>query len=138
MEKISHIVPGSSRVTSVDIKNERPVRASAPSFGAPVSESVNRGPVKHAVDEAGKAFNEVYGPDAKVAKEAEIARRMTEEFFVNQGQHHRLAAKAPATEIQTAIQDVQEEQETQPEEAVESPPTMQKSMNAKGNFSVRV
>ena len=95
MEKISRIVPGSSRVTAVDMKNEKPVRASAPSYGQPVSDSVSRGPVKHAVDGAGRAFNEVYGADAKVNREAEIARRLTDDFFANQGRHHPAVADEP-------------------------------------------
>ena len=86
MEKISRIIPASPRVKGVDMSRERPVRESAPGFGAPVSSSTNRGPKKFAVVEATKVYNETYGADAKMAREADQVRKLAEEFFVNQAE----------------------------------------------------
>ncbi|HEX4922848.1 MAG TPA: hypothetical protein VFV50_02145 [Bdellovibrionales bacterium] len=109
MEKISGIVPSSPRLKSVDMKKERPVRASAPSFGQPVAESTNRGPVKHAVVEAVKTYKETYGADAKMAREAEIVKRMSDEFFRNQARSTDVSAQPAqkaeqAPEAQTAAE----------------------------------
>lgn len=101
MEKISGIVATSPRIKAVDMKKERPVRASAPNFGQPVAESTNRGPVKHAVVEATRTYNETYGADAKMAREAAIVKRMSEEFFGNQARSTDVSAQ-PAPVVTTA------------------------------------
>jgi hypothetical protein len=89
MEKISGIVPGSSRVTSVNLSDQRPVRASVPNFGQRVTASSPKGPQKSGLVEGMEVWNELYGPDARRVKENQetvVAKRMSEEFFKNQAQ----------------------------------------------------
>ena len=127
MEKISRIIPGSPRTTSVDMKKERPVRASAANFGQPVSQSVNRGPKKHAVDEATRTFHETYGPNAKMAREADLVKKLNEEFFSNQGQY------APETNEIKVTETVVE-----PEVTATVPTEQIDNQNKSEGYSVRI
>lgn len=113
MEKISRIVPTSPRLQAVDMSRERPVRESAPGFGAPVAQSTNRGPKKHAVVEAARVYNETYGADAKMARETEAVKKLADQFFLNQ-------AKAPQQTVAEEIVSETIENQTQavPEEII--------------------
>jgi hypothetical protein len=133
MEKISRIVPNSSRVTAVDMKKERPVRASAANFGQPVSQSTNRGPKKHAVDEATKKFRELYGPDAKLAKEADIAKRLSDDFFINQAAGTPVSDEVSASVEENFTSEIGEQPiiDTTKEES-------ENDVMTKGPYSIRV
>lgn len=55
MEKISHIVRGSSRVASVDMKGSPAVRPGAPSYGRPMGESPHPHPGERMESTAARA-----------------------------------------------------------------------------------
>lgn len=82
MQKISGILPGSSRVTSVDLKSSRPVRPGVPNFGAPQGESN----LKDQVTRTQLTMQDPNSIDvprwrSKEDLNAEIARNITDQFF---------------------------------------------------------
>ncbi len=97
MQKISGILPGSSRVTSVDLKSSRPVRPGVPSFGAPHGESNLR-------DQVTRSQLTMQDPNSidvprwrsKEDANAEIARSITDQFF-------RRRVEQPAPEINDSV-----------------------------------
>jgi hypothetical protein len=106
MAKISGILPANSRITTVDLRNERPVRNSAPDFGlptiekiksletAPVDQSVVRAISEQAVDLSRKELNPV--ADSEMAKllpkptpqksEAEQIDAIADSFFAKRAE----------------------------------------------------
>lgn len=97
MQKISGIIPGSSRVTSVDLKSSRPVRPGVPSFGAPQGESNLR-------DQVTRSQLTMQDPNSidvprwrsKEDANAEIARNLTDQFF-------RKRVEQPTPEINDSV-----------------------------------
>ncbi len=83
MNKISGILPSNARITSVDVKSERPLRSSTPGFGLPVSKSgfnQNAAPVDVSMDRFDLS-EAAQRPMTKEEKASEIAVRMTRDFF---------------------------------------------------------
>jgi hypothetical protein len=81
MDKISSIIPSSSRVTSVDMKDSSPIRSGVPAFGR--SESVNpheRAPVD-ALKSSTEAQKEMSDWRSKDTAQANIAKSVSENFF---------------------------------------------------------
>lgn len=87
MEKISGIIPGSARVTSVDLKEASPVRPGTPAFGRP---EINRGMndlkqelgINSTAQKALNAHNELSDWRSKDAKHAAVVSELTDKFFV--------------------------------------------------------
>lgn len=87
MEKISGIIPGSARVTAVDMRDTSPVRPGTPAFGRP---EINKG-VDDLKQELGMnstsqkaiaAHNELTDWRSKDAKHAAVVGELTDKFFV--------------------------------------------------------
>ncbi|OQW49031.1 MAG: hypothetical protein A4S09_12725 [Proteobacteria bacterium SG_bin7] len=97
MQKISGILPGSTRVTSVDLKSSRPVRPGVPSFGAPQGESNLRDQVTRS-QLAMQDPNSIDVPRwrSKEDANAEIAKNITDQFF-------RRRIDQPAPEITDSV-----------------------------------
>jgi hypothetical protein len=97
VQKISGILPGSSRVTSVDLKASRPVRPGVPGFGAPLGES-------NLKDQVTRSQLTMQDPNSievprwrsKEDNNAEIARSLSDQFF-------RRRVEEPAPEINDSI-----------------------------------
>ena len=81
MEKISSIIPGSSRVTSVDMKESSPVRAGTPSFGRAEAQVGRERETKETTKAATEAQAEMHDWRSKDAKHAAIAKDMADKFF---------------------------------------------------------
>lgn len=82
MEKISHIVRGSSRVASTDLKSASAVRPGTPAFGRPMGESV-------AITEKGEttaaratAINNEIAEHKKAGQQDQIVNQMADSFFM--------------------------------------------------------
>ena len=82
MQKISRIVPGSPRVSGVDMKSASAVRPGTPSFGRPVGESTEI--ARGNLTTAQKAVNAREEMDArrKLGEQPEIVKNLTEQFFL--------------------------------------------------------
>ena len=87
MEKISSIIPGSSRVTSVDMKESSPVRAGTPGFGRAEAQAGRERESKDTVKAASEAQTEMHDWRAKDAKHAAIAKDMADKFFSKNNNH---------------------------------------------------
>ena len=81
MEKISSILPGSSRVTSVDLKESSPVRSSVPTFGRAEAPQGRERPSVDAMKPATSAQAEMHDWRAKDLKHASIAKDLSDKFF---------------------------------------------------------
>lgn len=86
MEKISGILPGSSRVTAVDLKEAGPVRPGTPSFGRPQGVSslkeVSRDSIFPTSQKAINSHNELNDWRSKDAKLAAVAAELSDRFFI--------------------------------------------------------
>ena len=82
MQKISGILPGSSRVTSVDLKSSRPVRPGVPGFGAPEGDSSLRDQVtRSSISMVDPNSIEVPRWRSKEDANSEIVQTITDQFF---------------------------------------------------------
>ena len=81
MEKISSILPGSSRVTSVDMKESSPVRSGTPGFGRAEAQAGRERPSAEAIKQSTEAQNEMHDWRSKDVKHAAIAKEMSDKFF---------------------------------------------------------
>lgn len=105
MDKISGIIPGSARVTAVDLKEASPVRPGTPSFGRPegvssLKEAAKLAAIQNAGSNLGQNFGQNIGSNvgtsqkalaahtemagwrAKDAKNAALAAELSERFFI--------------------------------------------------------
>lgn len=83
MDKISGIIPGSPRVTAVDMKEASPVRPSTPGFGRP--EALSSFNKDAALTTAQKAINvqqELVDWRSKDSKHAALVSDLNDKFFV--------------------------------------------------------
>lgn len=81
MEKISSIIPSSSRVTSVDMKESSPVRSGTPGFGRAEAQAGRDRGAGETAKAATEAQTEMHDWRAKDAKHASIAKDMADKFF---------------------------------------------------------
>ncbi len=81
MEKISSILPGSSRVTSVDMKEAGPVRSGTPGFGRAEAQAGRERPSADTIKQATEAQTEMHDWRTKDMKHAAIAKEMSDKFF---------------------------------------------------------
>ncbi len=81
MEKISSILPGSSRVTSVDMKESSPVRSGTPGFGRAEAQAGRERPSADTIKQASEAQTEMHDWRAKDLKHATIAKELSDKFF---------------------------------------------------------
>jgi hypothetical protein len=89
MEKISSILPSSSRVASVDMKEAAPVRPGVPAFGRPEGVSTPaKQASKDAANEAAKAASSAGHVDwrTKDIQQAALAQEVTNNFFARNKQ----------------------------------------------------
>lgn len=87
MEKISGIIPGSARVTSVDMKDASPVRPGTPAFGRPetnkgIGELKQELGVNSTAQKALAAHSELADWRSKDAKHAAVVNELTDKFFI--------------------------------------------------------
>lgn len=81
MQKISGIIPSSSRVTTVDMRDSSPVRSGAPSFGRQIFKPENR-LSKSNVDKA--LSNElISGSGKKDMQNSKVVTNMASDFFMH-------------------------------------------------------
>ena len=83
MEKISGIVPASSRVTSVNLKDSQTMRPGAPGFGAPVGKAaINGGNAPTTAEKAAAAHNALMSRRSGDAHHPKLIKDMTDKFFM--------------------------------------------------------
>ena len=87
MQKISGILPSSSRLTTVDLKESGATRPGAPSFGRPQGESslLNNSIIRSA-HRALQQHNEQFDRKTKDQKNTEEIQKMADNFFKTQSQ----------------------------------------------------
>ncbi|MDZ4661068.1 MAG: hypothetical protein SGJ18_05555 [Pseudomonadota bacterium] len=81
MDKISGILPGSSRVTSVDLNAASPVRPGTPAFGSPTGRSTANQMQRSSATMVNPNSIDVPRWKAKEDMHAEIAKRVSDGFF---------------------------------------------------------
>ena len=80
MEKLSSILPSNPRIKSVDLKDAKPVRPGAPSYGIPVGTNS----VQDRVTIRGQDIQEsMTYRNPKEMRSAKIAEEVTRKFFEN-------------------------------------------------------
>ncbi len=111
MEKISSILSGSPRVTSVDMKESSPVRSGTPGFGRAEAHVSRERPSTDSLKQATDAHAEVHDWRSKDVKHAAIAKEMSNRFFaknkvdieeIPQPSEGRLAAFTAAAEYKVS------------------------------------
>ncbi len=88
MEKISGILPSNARLSTVDLASSSPIRRGQPGFGREEAKLATRlsGKEKTVLENVAPTYENFTQSKLKARREAEIARKTTEGFFVNQGQ----------------------------------------------------
>ncbi len=95
MDKISGILPGSSRVTSVDLNAASPVRPGTPGFGSPTGRSTANQMQRSSATMVNPNSIDVPRWKSKEDLHAEIAKRVTDGFF-----RKNMTEAAPEPEVQ--------------------------------------
>jgi hypothetical protein len=84
MEKISGILPSSSRVSSVDMRDAAPIRPGTPSFGRPEGvSSLRDAKIGETAARAVKINQDRLDWKSKDLNQAAMAREISESFFIN-------------------------------------------------------
>lgn len=84
MEKISGILPSSSRVSSVDMRDAAPIRPGTPSFGRPEGvSSLREAKIGETAARAAKINQDRLDWKSKDLNQAAMAREISESFFIN-------------------------------------------------------
>ncbi len=84
MEKISGILPSSSRVSSVDMRDAAPIRPGTPSFGRPEGvSSLRDAKIGETAARASKINQDRLDWKSKDINQAAMAREISESFFIN-------------------------------------------------------
>lgn len=84
MEKISGILPSSSRVSSVDMRDAAPIRPGTPSFGRPEGvSSLRDAKIGETAARAAKINQDRLDWKSKDLNQAAMAREISESFFIN-------------------------------------------------------
>lgn len=84
MEKISGILPSSSRVSSVDMRDAPPVRPGTPGFGRPEGvSSLRDARIGETASRAAKINQDRLDWKSKDLSQAAMAREISESFFIN-------------------------------------------------------
>ncbi|MCB0389738.1 MAG: hypothetical protein KDD58_00535 [Bdellovibrionales bacterium] len=87
MQKISGILPSSSRLTSVDVKDAGAVRPGAPTFGRPVGESnLFKNSVVRSAHQAIQKHNELWSERSEQHDKAQVIQDMADSFFKSKNQ----------------------------------------------------
>ena len=88
MEKISGILPSNARISTVDLSGSSPIRRGQPGFGQESAELAVRGSAKEktVLENVAPAYERFTQSKLKARREAEIAQRASEGFFINQKQ----------------------------------------------------
>lgn len=83
MEKLSSVIPASPRVKSVDLKNAKPVRPGAPTYGSPVGmTSRERDRIVLSSEAKDLAFQETMGArNPREMRQAQMVDEVTRRFF---------------------------------------------------------
>ncbi len=82
MEKISGIVKGSARVSSVDLKSAAPLRSGTPSFGRPVAESTQLNTSGPTTAQKAVALHKELAEKRKATDQPQIVQNMADNFFM--------------------------------------------------------
>lgn len=84
MEKISGILPSTSRITSVDLKSSGAVRSGTPSYGRPVGLSAPAArEIERTTAQNARAVHEQLMSRRSLDPRAQIVEKMADNFFVN-------------------------------------------------------
>ena len=99
MEKISGIIPASNRVKAVDVAASGPVRPGTPGFGRAsgsngIKSSLKRSTIASGVDVGRLQMERDRSVMSKRAREAQIAKRMSDDFFMNKMHKNDLKMKS--------------------------------------------
>ncbi len=81
MEKISSILPGTARVTSVDMKEANPVRSGTPGFGRAEAPMNRERTSPDGIKQSAEAQLDTHDWRSKDLKHASIAKDMADKFF---------------------------------------------------------
>jgi len=82
LEKISGIVKGSARVSSVDLKSAAPLRSGTPSFGRPVAESTQLNTSGLTTAQKAVALHKELAEKRKATEQPLIIQNMADQFFM--------------------------------------------------------
>lgn len=97
MEKISGILPSTTRITSVDLKSSGSVRSGTPSYGRPVGlSSAAEREIERTTAQNARAMHERLMEKRSMDPRAQIVQKMADDFFINKNQ----AEAAPMAAIQ--------------------------------------
>jgi hypothetical protein len=83
MEKISHIVRGSARVASTDLKSSAPLRPGTPSFGRPVGESPSATQATPSTASRAAALQAELNEQRKPGGGDPVVQQMADQFFMS-------------------------------------------------------
>lgn len=81
MEKISGILPSSTRITSVDLKSSGSVRAGTPNYGRPVGVTAAAKREMAAADARAQVLHEKQMAKRSGDEKADMVQRMADNFF---------------------------------------------------------
>lgn len=104
MEKISGIVRGNSRVTTVDNKNAAPARPGMPAFGRPAGETTAASPKQSSTASRAVALHNGIQEAKKAMSQERVIANMADQFFMSR-------VRRPAEEVQAPMPQVGEELE---------------------------
>lgn len=106
MEKISHIVRGNARVSSVDLKSGQAARPGAPTFGRPVGESPTPSHREETTAARAAAIHQEMAEQKKQASadKEKIVAQMADSFFMSRVRRPAdpVSVKAPEVSAQDA------------------------------------
>lgn len=127
MEKISHIVRGNARVSSVDLKSGQAARPGAPTFGRPVGESPTPSHREETTAERAVAIQQEMADQKKQASidKEKIVAQMSENFFMSRLRRpaEPVSAKAPEVSAQDVdIDDIDADSRRSEPEDISAPP----------------
>ena len=105
MQKISGILPSSARITTVDLKEAGTARPGSPSWGRPSGESnLKANSIVRSAHRALNRHNELMDVRSKDHMQAEIARRMSENFFKTKAQMAAEKALVDSIRMEQALE----------------------------------
>jgi len=114
VEKISQIVKGNARVSTVDLKDAAPVRPGAPTFGRPVGESTSRRSFAESTAHRAAAIHNELMEKKKAVAQDETVNKLAEQFFMTRIRRPETAeVSAPEFERVDQSLSAREEEETE-------------------------
>lgn len=106
MEKISGIVRGNSRVTTVDNKNAAPARPGMPAFGRPAGESTAASPKQTSTASRAVALHNGIQEAKKAMSQERVISNLADQFFMSRVRRPAEEIQAPAPQVGTEVGEI--------------------------------